>query len=153
MAIEDQLTPSQWRALRQAPRAAGQYVATAVGGKVQEVRELLALGEALRRELGRDPAGDLIGAVAAAILGEAPMQAEPGPSSGDRPALLRAVTVAGAASEGLPGGEAYRRWLVELAREVAQAESDGGFLGIGAEAMHIAEQAALAELAEALGLL
>jgi hypothetical protein len=91
--------------------------------------------------------------VAAAILGQAPMDAEPEPEAGNRPALLMAVTAAGAAAHGLPGDEAYRRWLVELAREVAQAESDGGFFGIGAEAMHTAEQEALAELAEALGLL
>jgi hypothetical protein len=63
------------------------------------------------------------------------------------------VVAAGAAATGLPGGEIYRRWLVGLARAVAEAESDGGFLGFGAEAMHAAEQAALAEIAEALGLL
>ncbi|MBX0326286.1 hypothetical protein K2Z83_01075 [Oscillochloris sp. ZM17-4] len=153
MAIEDQVTPAQWLALRQGPWAAGCYVATAVGGKVQQVRELLALGEALRQEIERGGEGDLVAEVAAAVLGEAPMDAAPGPSPDDRPALLRAVAAAGAAAGGLAGGEVYRRWLVGLARAVAEAESDGGFLGFGAEAMHAAEQAALAEVAEALGLL
>ncbi len=150
MAIEDQVTPAQWQALRQGPWAAGCYVATAVGGKVQQVRELMALGEALRRELERDGEDGLVRAVTAAVLGEAPLGSAPDLSPDDRPALLRAVAAAELAAEGLPGGAAYRRWLMLLAREVAQAELDGGFLGFGAEALHAAEQAALTEIAAAL---
>lgn len=151
MAIDDQLTQDQWRALRQGPWAAGCYVATAVGGQVQQVRELLALGEALRRELERAGEDDLVAAVTAAVLDAD--HAPPGPSPDNRPALLRAVAMAGVVADGLPGGPAYKRWLMLLAREVAESESDGGFLGFGAEATHDAEQTALAEIAEALGLL
>ena len=152
MTTQDDVSPDQWRALRAGPWAVGLYIATAVGGKVQEVRELLALGGALRRALDRDEA-DPVRAVAAAVVGDVPMADIAGMCPDDRPAMLRAVAAAGAAALTLPGGRASLRWLMELAREVAAAEMDGGFLGLGAEAVHTAEQIALAELAEALGLL
>lgn len=153
MALQDQMTSRQWQILCAAPWAAGLYVATAVGGKVQEVRELLVLGAALNRALERDHEHDLIGAVAATVLREAPIGVASGLSSGDRPALLRAAAAAGEATAQLPDGQRFRHWLMELAREIAAAERDGGWLGIGADAMHTAEQIALAELADALGLL
>lgn len=153
MAIQDKLTPEEWWALRQAPFAVGLYVATAIGGKVQEVRERLVLARALHRALDRDHEADLVGAVAAAVLGEAPLSGGPGLRPNDRPALLRMVADAGAAAAALPGGSSYQRWLMELAREVAAAEEDGGFLGLNAQAVHVAEQIALAELVEAVGLI
>ncbi len=153
MALQDKIEPRQWQILCTAPWAVGLYIATAVGGKIQEVRELLVLGAALHRALERDLEHDLIGAVAATVLREAPIGGASGLGPGDRPALLRAVTAAGKATAQLPDGQHFRHWLMELAREIAAAERDGGWLGIGAEAMHTAEQAALAEIAEALGLL
>lgn len=153
MAIQEQIPPADWRTLCAAPWAVGLYVATAAGGKVQQVRELLVLGAALHRALERDYQNDLIGAVSATVLRESPIGSKSGLRSGDRTAILGAVSAAGTIATTLPDGRAYRHWLMELAREVATAEEDGGWLGIGAEAMHITEQAALAELAEALGLL
>jgi hypothetical protein len=153
MAVQDRVTPEEWRALCAGPWAVGGYVATAFGGKVQEVRELLALGGALRLALERDHERDPVGAVAAAALGEGITAASLGLPPDDRAALLRAVAAAGAAARALPDGAAYLRWLMELARHVAAAEADGGFMGLGAEQFHVAEQIALAELAEALGLL
>jgi hypothetical protein len=151
--VRDQVTPDQWRVLRVAPWAAGLYVATAVGGKVQEVRELLTLGAALHRALERDGEHDLVGAVAAELLGEGLTAASLGLRPDDRPELLRAVAAAGVVAAGLPTGSEYLRWLMELAREVAAAEEDRQFVGRGAEAVHTAEQHALAEVVEALGLL
>jgi hypothetical protein len=151
--VRDQVTPDQWRALRAAPWAVGLYVATAVGGKVQEVRELLTLGAALHRALERDGERDLVGAVAAELLGEGLTAAGMGLRSDDRPGLLRAVAAAGTVAAALPAGPEYLRWLMELAREVAAAEEDRRFFRIGAEAVHTAEQHALAEVVEALGLL
>jgi hypothetical protein len=151
--VRDELTPDQWRVLRAAPWAVGLYVATAVGGKVQEVRELLTLGAALHRALERDSERDLVGAVAAEIVGEGLTAAAMGLHLDDRPGLLRAIAATEAVAVELPGGPEYLRWLMELAREVAAAEEDRRFLASGAEVVHIAEQHALAEVVEALGLL
>lgn len=152
MSIQEQVGPERWAALWLGPAAVGLYVATAVGGKVQEVRELLALAAEMRQALERDHEHDLVGAVAAMVVGTGP-DATPALNAGNRLALLEAVGAAGAAATGLEGAGDYRRWLMSLARAVAVAEEDGGFLGIGAEALHLAEQLALAELASALGLL
>lgn len=153
MTVREQVTSEQWLALRAAPWAVGLYVAAAVGGKVQEVRELLALGQALHRALERDHERDLVGAVAADILGAGVTAAGLALRGEDRPGLLRAIAAAGAAAEALQGGRDYLRWLMELAREVAAAEEDRGFLGLRSQAVHTAEQIALAEVVEALGLL
>ncbi len=150
--IREQVTAEEWQMLCVAPWAVGLYVATAVGGKVQEVRERLTLGAALHRALERDHEHDLIGAVAADILREAPPGARWTWQPGDRPAMLRAVVTAGAIASRLPSGLAFRHWLIDLAREVAASEIDGGWLGIGAEAVHQMEHAALIDLANALGL-
>jgi hypothetical protein len=52
--IQEQVTPEEWRMLCAAPWAVGWYMATAIGGKVQEVRELLTLRTTLHRALERD---------------------------------------------------------------------------------------------------
>ena len=52
--IQEQVTPEEWRALCAAPWAVGWYMATATGGKVQEVRELLTLRTTLHQALERD---------------------------------------------------------------------------------------------------
>lgn len=153
MSIQERLSPAQWAILCEAPWAVGLYIATAVGGKVQQVRELLVLGAALHRALERDYENDLIGAVSAAILLHAPIGSQSSLIANDRPAMLHAVEAAGHVTASLADGRQFRLWLMELAREVAAAEADGGWLGFGAEAMHLAEQIALAELVEALGLL
>lgn len=48
-------------------------------------------------------------------------------------------------------GRVYRQWLVYLAQQTAEASKEGGFLGIGAVRVSQQEQAALDELADALG--
>lgn len=48
-------------------------------------------------------------------------------------------------------GEVYRIWLLYLADATAKGSKEGGFLGIGAVRVSDQEQAALDELADALG--
>ncbi len=80
------------RVLCVAPWAVGCYMAAAIGGRVQEVRELPALRTTLHRALERDCEHNLIGAVAATVLCETPSERRRSWQSGDRPAILRAVT-------------------------------------------------------------
>lgn len=49
-------------------------------------------------------------------------------------------------------GEVYRKWLFYLADATAKGSKEGGFLGIGAVRVSDQEQAALDELANALGI-
>jgi|YNPMSStandDraft_1061717.scaffolds.fasta_scaffold57197_1 hypothetical protein len=148
--IQEQVTPEEWRALCAAPWAVGWYMATATGGKVQEVRELLTLRTTLHQALERDCEHDLIGAVAATVLGETPSEMRWSWQPGDRPAMLRAVAAAWSVATRLPSGRAFRHWLMDLAHDVAAAEKDGGWMGASAEAIHRAEQTALNDLAVVL---
>jgi hypothetical protein len=64
----------------------------------------------------------------------------------------RAVTalIAGRASDADALG--YRTWLFQLAQRVAEAAKEGGFLGIGGDAVDPREQALLNDLKQALEL-
>ncbi|HET6927386.1 MAG TPA: hypothetical protein VFI48_11100 [Hyphomicrobiaceae bacterium] len=46
---------------------------------------------------------------------------------------------------------AYKAWLLLIAKNVAEASKEGGFLGFGGVAVSAAEKATLAEIAAALG--
>jgi hypothetical protein len=46
---------------------------------------------------------------------------------------------------------AYKAWLVHLANSVAEASSEGGFLGFGGVTVSEAEKATLSEISAALG--
>ena len=52
-----------------------------------------------------------------------------------------------------PGNaQGFKRWLLATARHAAEAAKEGGVLGIGGVSVSDAEQAALAEVAGALGI-
>ena len=46
---------------------------------------------------------------------------------------------------------AFKVWLTHIAEKVAEASSEGGFLGLGGITVTDAEKATIAELAKALG--
>jgi hypothetical protein len=47
--------------------------------------------------------------------------------------------------------EAYKEWLILVARDVARASKEGGFLGIGGTEVSRDEERALDQLSELLG--
>ena len=47
--------------------------------------------------------------------------------------------------------EGYKKWLLGIAGKVANAATEGGFLGFGGERVSAAETAAINELASSLG--
>lgn len=47
--------------------------------------------------------------------------------------------------------DGFKKWLLEVAHQSAEAAREGGFLGIGGEKVNEAEQTALNELARILG--
>jgi hypothetical protein len=59
-----------------------------------------------------------------------------------------AALVAGKAPEAAPG---FRDWLKAIAGRVAEAGTEGGFLGFGGEKVSSAEKATLDRIATALG--
>jgi hypothetical protein len=65
-------------------------------------------------------------------------------------ALRRAAAIIDAKAPPQEARE-FKTWLRSISQEVAEAAKEGGFLGIGGERVSEAEQAALREIVEALG--
>lgn len=162
MSLKDSFAPEDWARVVGAPMLAGIAVTAAEpGGLWGAVRESVAVAGALRtgKEAGANP---LVAEVAAAYetpegrdLARGVLKAE---ARGRKPAEVVeaavaelaavATLVAARAPEAAPG---FRDWLKAIASRVAEAGTEGGFLGFGGEKVSSAEKATLDRIATALG--
>ena len=161
MALKDSFAPEDWARVVGAPMLAGIAVTAAEpGGLWGAVKESTAVAGALRTAAG--PGGNpLIAEIVAAYetaegrdLARGVLKSE---ARGRKPAEvvdaavseLGAVTalVASKAPEAAPG---FRDWLKDIAAKVAEAGTEGGFLGFGGEKVSAAEKATLERIATAL---
>jgi hypothetical protein len=65
---------------------------------------------------------------------------------------LRAVNEIVVAKATPEEAEAFRRWMIAVAKAAADAAKEGGFLGFGAEQVSEGEKKMLEQLGKALGL-
>ena len=161
MSIKDQLGPEQWKVLFNAAAAATTYVSTASAGKLEMIKEALSAGKFLQElaeKAGGSGYGELVDDLLATMKDMSAQDARENViqfQSKDPESLrdeVKQVVVDGAAvASALPGADGFRRWIVDMAREVAETKT-GGFLGIGSKSViDEKEQAALDELAAILG--
>lgn len=152
---------ADWARVVGAPMLAGIAVTAAdPGGLWSTVKESVATAGALRRGTTSD-GNPLIAAVIAAYetpegrdLARGVLKAE---AKGKTPAeVVNAATtelaavaalVAAKAPDAVPG---FKAWLKDVAQSVAEAGTEGGFLGFGGEKVSAAEKATLDRLATAL---
>jgi hypothetical protein len=151
-------TAEEWELLTRAPAMVGMaIVAASPSGPVGVVKEMAAIGRALGEASQLDETNTLISAIVADF------------KAGHRPAGLteqvqnveeikasalqtcRDVVTLLTRKAPAPEAEGFKRWLMTAAQRVAEAAKEGGFLGIGGVRVSEAEQATLAEMAEALG--
>jgi hypothetical protein len=162
MSIKDQLTAEQWKVLINAPGAASTYVSTASGGGLEVFNEILTASKftaKLSNQAGGSGYGELVDELLATIKGMTVKDAQENSVKyqSTEPAAIRAELkqyVAGAVDliKSLPGADGYKRWILDMVREVAETKT-GGFLGIGAKSViDEKEQAAINEMAALLGL-
>jgi hypothetical protein len=162
MGLKDSFAPEDWARVVGAPMLAGIAVTAAEpGGLWGAVKESMAVAGALREGAGAG-ANPLVAEVAAAYetpqgrdLARGVLKAE---ARGRKPAEVVeaavrelaavAALVAAKAPEAAPG---FRDWLKAIAAKVAEAGSEGGFLGFGGEKVSSAEKATLDRIATALG--
>ena len=162
MALKDAFAPADWARVVGAPMLAGIAVTAAdPGGLWGAVKESTAVAGALRA--AKEPGGNpLIAEIVAAYetaegrdLARGVLKAE---ARGKAPAAVVeaavaelgavAALVAAKAPEAAPG---FRDWLKAIAAKVAEAGTEGGFLGFGGEKVSAAEKATLERIAAALG--
>ena len=161
MGLREGFAPEEWARVVGAPMLAGIAVTAAEpGGLWGAVKESVAVAGAVRE--GKGGTNPLIAEIAAAyesaegrdlargVLKEQARGKAPAAVVDAAVAELAAVTalVAAKAPEAAPG---FRDWLKAIAARVAEAGSEGGFLGFGGEKVSAAERATLDRIATALG--
>jgi hypothetical protein len=161
MAARDAFTAEEWARVVAAPMLAGIAVTAAEpGGIWGAVRESVAVAGAVRA--AKADADPLVAEVAAAYetaegremaRGALKSQARgKPPAEVVEAAIAELSAVAGLVAAKAPAaGPGFRDWLKAIAAKVAEAGSEGGFLGFGGEKVSAAETATLDRLATALG--
>jgi hypothetical protein len=158
MGTKEQLSSDQWKSFFNAPFAAATFVSTASGGGFEMLGEIINATKFMQR-LAEQPSGSgygvLVDDLLSVIKGMSKEEAKESafPYQSKDPQSLRAeakqLVANGAAVAGsLTGGDGYKRWILDMAREVAATKS-GGFLGIGGKSViDEKEEAAIQELAD-----
>jgi len=164
MTDKSNFTPEEWKLLLESVMMAGIAVTAAdPSGLWGMLKESIASGRALVQAQLDPRSGPLIKAVVADF------QTPQGQSIardglrekivGRNPAELHAQCIetlrqAGALidSKAPDDAAAFKGWLRDLSQHVAEASTEGGFLGIGGVLVSDAEKATLTEISSALGL-
>jgi hypothetical protein len=155
MSKSTDYTAEEWKTISSAPMLAGLLVSVAdLSGPIGMVKEAMAVVKAVTETA--NTSNELIRAVAEGVKagGGRPDTSElrTDPASARAILIERCKQAAALVGQKSPDeAEEYKRWLVSLARKTAEASKEGGFLGIGGTLVSEAENAALREIAAALG--
>jgi hypothetical protein len=164
MARQDTFTSEEWTLLRLVPSlVAGGVAAADPSGIFSSVKESFAGAKGVAAAFQANSSLELFAALAAdrsipgmpdpkALLGEGPREQQ---MQSLKNAVLERVRTATAlvAAKGAPDeADAYRRMLVSVAEQAANASTEGGFLGFGGVRVSDKEQAFIAEVKAAAGI-
>jgi hypothetical protein len=160
MEMKNQISTEQLHGLLLAASAIVVFTSTASGGGIEMLKEMINAGKFMADTLkGRDGSryGELVDALIEKMKESANLDTDAAPFSapdlqGMRAAAKQYTAEGVRIADSLPGGDGYKLWLMDMARQTALTKT-GGLLGIGASAeIDRAEQDALDELAELLGM-
>jgi len=164
MADKSNFAPDEWKLLLESVTMAGIAVTAAdPSGLWGLLKESLAESGALVQAKMDPAANPLIKAVVADFeTAQGRRAARDGLKeklAGSKPAEIKARCIetlrqAGAVVDAKAPGEAaaFKGWLRQISQHVAEAATEGGFLGIGGTAVSEAEKATLTEISSALKL-
>ena len=142
MATKADFNAEEWSKLVEAPLLAGLRVSSASGGgKIREAMAVAKVYAAARQAQGDSALLDEIVASPPGVEQTAP---------GDDPSAVvtaRLHEALGIVDEKSPDdADAYRKFVVAVARAAAEAHEEGGFIGIGGRKISDEEAAALKEI-------
>lgn len=162
MDVREGFTHEDWALVMQGPLVAA-YAITAAdpSGLVGRVQEATAAARAIQDAEGPTEQHDLVSHVVRGYrssdtqkeIGSAIAEMARGKRHDEatEAALERLRRIGWAVEDAAPDeAAAYKDWLREVARRVAEAAKEGGFLGIGGEAVSAAETRTLADIDAAL---
>src|SRR4051794_18387312 len=150
MTKKAQFNADEWSVVVEGPPLAGLRVVTADRGGT--IRESLAMGrvyQEARQHQGESELLDELVSTAPSIDQER-VRAAGDPRAASEQGLRRALEIMEQKATD-DEVEAYRRFVMSVARAAAEAHKEGGFIGIGGKQVSEGEQAALDEIAAMLG--
>ena len=164
MATKTDFAPEEWKKLLESPLLAGFAISAAdPHGFFGTIKEGMASARALAEAKASGGGDELIKAVVDDLLtSDGRANAREGVKALIQGAKLseikdRALTDLGRTAAILDAkapadAKAFKAWLAHIAQLVAEAASEGGFLGFGGVKVSDTEKATLAEISKALGL-
>lgn len=164
MTNKSNFTPDEWKMLLSSPMLAGMAVTLAdPHGLWGLMKEGMASGRAVLEAKNDPGASELTKAMVADIeTSDGRSAARDGLKAeltGKTPAEIKQQIIATLSQvrqivdTKAPGDAAsFKGWLQHIAEKVAEASSEGGFLGFGGVTVSDAEKASLAEVAKTLGI-
>jgi hypothetical protein len=142
MATKADFNADEWAKLVEAPLLAGMRVSGASGGG--KIREAVAIAKVYAQ--GRKEQGDsaLLDEIVASPPGVTEMEAGDDLAAVVTARLREALRIVDEKSP--EDADAYRKFVVTVARAAAEAHEEGGFIGIGGHKISDEEAAALKEI-------
>ena len=163
MANKQTFTPEEWTKILESPMVAGIAVSAAEpSGLWGSLKEAFASSSALASAKLDAGSNELVKAVAADFEtpeGRSDLQkalrqlfADAEPFDCVQRSLANLREVSSILDAKAPGdAAAFKGWLLSISQKVADAATEGAFMGIGGEQVSDAERATLGEIAKALG--
>jgi len=159
MTTKQDFAEDEWTRLKRGPFIAGMAISLAdPGGPIEAIKETAATLKTVTRAADSATRGQFVALLAGEVSGEARQRKSP--LSGFKPKgatagqeildELRAVNGIVTAKAAPEDAEAYRAWLLEAAKEAADAAKEGGFMGFHAERVSEGERRMLDQLAGVL---
>ena len=162
MTTKDTFTAEEWTKLEAAPVYAGMGIIAADPAITSMFKETAALAKAVVQNPVPAGAEDLVGGIVTDFQKKAENKEkleEPDLNSKDPEAIMQQIYdyVGSAAAivdaKATPAeAKGYKEWLLSVAKSVAEAGKEGGFLGIGAVRVSEQEQTVLDNFSKTLGL-
>ena len=159
MTSKADFSESEWTRLKRAPFVAGMAISLAdPGGPIEAFKETSATLKTVLRAAEAGNPGELVHDVARDVAEEARQRKSPLAGFQPKGATagveildeLREVNRVVSEKASPDEAAAFREWLLDVARDAANAAKEGGFLGFRAERVSDGEQRMLDELATAL---
>jgi hypothetical protein len=151
-------TPDEWRAIFTAAPMAGLAVtAASPNGPFGVMKEVFAVGASIGETLQKGSTNTLVNALIDDMKSHGTKSERPQdirtPEEAKTVALENLKKVSAILAAKAPGteGDGFKRWIVGISKNVAEASNEGGFLGFGGTKVSDAEKQALQAIAQALG--
>jgi hypothetical protein len=158
MTTQADFTPEEWTKLYRAPLVASMGVSLAdIGGPIEMSKEsMAAMQTALTPSENQGLVVDLSAGLKVVLDQKQNPMSDLKPDSGTDPRQMildelteaNRIVTSKATTEEASG---YRAWVVQSAKNAAEAAKEGGFFGIGAVQVSEGEQTFLAKVEEAMG--